>query len=91
VGVRLVRGYVDQARRRLAEGVVLRRAATGQGKLLAYQEPVLRGSGSEGSMYVFRPPGSGSISQRYGSGFFYHQAKIVRKTLIPCVTFVTFV
>ncbi len=36
-------------------------------------------------LYVFGPPGSGSISQRYGSGFgsFYHQAKIVRKTLIP--------
>jgi hypothetical protein len=32
-------------------------------------------------------PGSGSISQRYGSGSFYHHAKIVRKTLIP--TFVT--
>jgi hypothetical protein len=29
VGVWLVRGYVDQARRRLAEGVVLRRAETG--------------------------------------------------------------
>ncbi len=27
--------------------------------------------------------GSGSISQRYGSGSFYNQAKIVRKTLIP--------
>jgi hypothetical protein len=39
---------------------------------------------------VFGPPGSGSISQRYrygsGSGSFYHQAKIVRKTLIPNVT-----
>jgi hypothetical protein len=37
--------------------------------------------------YVFGPPGSGSgygsISQRHGSGYFYHQAKIVRKTLIP--------
>jgi hypothetical protein len=35
--------------------------------------------------HVFGPPGSvsGSISQRYGSGSFYHQAKIVRKTLIP--------
>jgi hypothetical protein len=35
--------------------------------------------------YVFMPPGSasGPISQRYGSGSFYHQAKIVRKTLIP--------
>ncbi len=34
---------------------------------------------------VFGPPGSGSgsTSQRYGSGSFYHHAKIVRKTLIP--------
>ncbi len=31
------------------------------------------------------PPGSGSICQRYGSGSFYHQAKIVRKTLILTV------
>ncbi len=39
--------------------------------------------------YVFGPSGSGSISQRYGSKFgsFYHQAKIVRKTLIPTVLF----
>ncbi len=31
--------------------------------------------------YVFGPPGSGSasVSQRYGSWSFYHQAKIVRK------------
>ncbi len=37
--------------------------------------------------YVFGPPesGSGSTSHRYGSGSFYHQAKIVRKTLIPAV------
>jgi hypothetical protein len=37
--------------------------------------------------HVFGPPGSGSISQRYGSGSgsFYHQANIVRKTLIPTV------
>jgi hypothetical protein len=37
--------------------------------------------------YVFWPPGSGSICQRYGfrSGSFYHQAKIVRKTLIPTI------
>jgi len=27
--------------------------------------------------------GSQSISQRYGSGSFYHHAKIVRKPLIP--------
>jgi hypothetical protein len=44
-------------------------------------------------LHVFGPPGSGSTSQRYGSGSgscsgsvsgsFYHHAKIVRKTLIP--------
>ncbi len=28
---------------------------------------------------------SGSLSTRYGSGSFYHQAKIIRKTLIPNV------
>ncbi len=35
-------------------------------------------------LYVFGPPGPGSVSQRYGSGSgsFYHQAKNVRKTLI---------
>jgi hypothetical protein len=39
--------------------------------------------------HVFGPPGS--TGQRYGSGSgsrsgsFYHQAKIVRKTLIPTV------
>ncbi len=37
--------------------------------------------------YVFGRPGSGSVSQRYGSGSvsFYHQAKIVRKTLMSTV------
>jgi hypothetical protein len=43
--------------------------------------------------HVFVPPGSGSISQRYGScsesgcgsGSFYHSAKIVRKTMISSV------
>jgi hypothetical protein len=37
--------------------------------------------------HVCGPPGSGSISQRYGSGsgYFYHHAKIVRKTLIPTI------
>ncbi len=46
--------------------------------------------------HVFGPPGSGSISQRYGSGSgsgsFYHHAKIVRKTLIPIILwlFLTF-
>jgi hypothetical protein len=34
---------------------------------------------------VFGPPGLGSVSQRYGSGSFYHQTKIVRKILIPTV------
>jgi hypothetical protein len=44
------------------------------------------GSGSVGSI-IFGHPGSafGSISQRYGSGSFYNQAKIVRKTFIPTV------
>jgi hypothetical protein len=42
--------------------------------------------------YVFGPPGSGSgsICQRHGSGSFYHQAKIVRKTLIPTVLLLLF-
>jgi hypothetical protein len=39
--------------------------------------------------HIFEPPGSGSISQRYGSGFgsgsFYHHEKIARKTLIPTI------
>jgi hypothetical protein len=45
--------------------------------------------------YVFGPPGYGSqtISTRYGSGFgsgsFYNQSKIVKKTLIPRYCFVT--
>jgi hypothetical protein len=40
--------------------------------------------------YVLGPPGS--VSQRYGSGSgsFYHQAKVVRKTLIPTGTFCDF-
>jgi hypothetical protein len=41
---------------------------------------------------VFGPPGSGSesTSQRYGSGSFYHHAKIVRKTFLDSYYFVTF-
>jgi hypothetical protein len=35
--------------------------------------------------YVFVPPGSGFVGQRYGSGSFYQQAKIVRKPLNPTV------
>ncbi len=38
----------------------------------------------------FGPSGSGSISQTYGSGSFYHQAKIVNKTLIPTVLWLLF-
>jgi hypothetical protein len=42
---------------------------------------------SDPDPHVFGPPGSGSISQRYGYGSrsFYQQVKIVRKTLIPTV------
>ncbi len=35
--------------------------------------------------HVFEHLGSGSTSQRYGYGSFYHHAKIVRKTLIPTI------
>jgi hypothetical protein len=50
-------------------------------------QPVLRIRIRRIYRYVFGSPGFGSISQRYGSGSgsFYHQAKIVRKTLIPTV------
>jgi hypothetical protein len=42
-------------------------------------------AGSVPDPHVSVPPGSGFISQRYGSGSFYHKAKIVRKTSIPTV------
>ncbi len=35
--------------------------------------------------HIFGPPGSWFTLQGYGSGSIYHQAKIVRKTLIPTV------
>ncbi len=38
--------------------------------------------------YVFEP--SGSVSQRSGSRSFYHEAKIVSKTLIPTVLWLIF-
>ena len=46
--------------------------------------------------HVFWPPGSGSgsTSQRYGSGsrarsgFFYQHAKIIRKTLNPTIMYI---
>jgi hypothetical protein len=55
----------------------------------------LRNSVADPDPYVFGPPGSGSgsISQRHGSGSgsFYHQAKkVVRKTLIPTVLLLLF-
>ncbi len=44
--------------------------------------------------HVFGPPGFGSISLRYGSGSgsgsFFHQAKKVRKTLIPTALWLIF-
>ncbi len=42
--------------------------------------------------HVFGPPGSGSgsTSQRYGSGSIYQHAKIVRKTLIPSILLLFF-
>ncbi len=55
-----------------------------QGQLASVADP----NPDPSDRHVFGPlgppgSGSGSISQRYGSGSFYHQAKIVRKTLIP--------
>jgi hypothetical protein len=40
-------------------------------------------SGSVPFVYWHPGSGSGSVSQRYGSGSLYHQAKIVRKPAIP--------
>jgi hypothetical protein len=65
---------------------------TNQGKMKPYlREALTKGvgqccrsrleSGSVGSVCFW----AGSISERYGSGSFYHQAKIVRKILIPTV------
>jgi hypothetical protein len=38
---------------------------------------------------VFGPPGYGSVSTRYGSGSFYHQAKIVKKKHLDSYFYVT--
>jgi hypothetical protein len=48
---------------------------------------IIISSVADSDTYVFGSPGSGSgfISQKYGSGFFYHQSKIGRKTLLPTV------
>jgi hypothetical protein len=57
----------------------------------APQVPYTLHQASVAAGYGFGPPGSGSgsVSPRYVSGslsgFFYHQAKIVRKTLIHTV------
>ncbi len=53
--------------------------------IFADQRRASVGDPDPGNPYVFGPPGSGSFSKRYGSGSFYHQTKIVRKTLIPTV------
>ncbi len=42
------------------------------------------------SNFFSRISGSGSRSQRHGSGSFFHQAKIKRKTLIPSVCLLLF-
>ncbi len=57
------------------------------GRIQGSQNCSLKSSVADPDPHVFRPSGSGSISQRYGSGsgFFYHHAKIVRKTLIPTI------
>ncbi len=48
-------------------------------------------SGSAGSIYFWPPrSASGSISRRYGSGSFYHQAKIERKTSISTVSWLLY-
>ncbi len=79
-------------------------SASGRPKAARHQQQVSRcgrtsfctcysqccGSEFGSNPHVSGPPGSGSISQRYGSGSFYHQAKIVRKTLISTVLWLLF-
>jgi hypothetical protein len=59
----------------------------GQGQYTQQPSPLLIKSGSLLSSVADPGSGSGSINTRYGSGSgsFYVQAKIVRKTLIPSV------
>ncbi len=49
--------------------------------------------GSDQRCGFLGPSGSGSVSQSYGSGSFYHQAKKVRKSLTTTAFdfFVTFI
>jgi hypothetical protein len=52
-----------------------------------YVDPDLNPNSDPPDPHVFGPPGSGSTTQRYGSGSgsLYNHAKIVRKTLIPTI------
>ncbi len=61
--------------------------ATGLATQRGVRLPSLNGSvpDPDPDPHVFGSPGSGSINQRYGSGSFYYQAKIKRKTSIPTV------
>ncbi len=56
------------------------------------RDPVLTSTVAdpEPDPYIFGPLGSGSVCQMYGSGSFYHQAKIVRKTSILTVLLLLF-
>jgi hypothetical protein len=58
---------------------------------LEFKTLILKETSSLGDPYVFGPPGSASVSHKYGSdsgsgsGSFHHQAKEIRKTLISAV------
>jgi hypothetical protein len=70
--------------------VLLLTVGTSRGQTVLTLPPAHRGcctGVADPDPYVFGPPGSGSgfISRRYGSGSSYHQAKLVRKRLIPTV------
>jgi hypothetical protein len=85
-----VGGYLLTAMARIG-GYLLAAMATVVGYLLTASVPDLDQDPPD--PLVFGPPGSrsGSISQRYGSGSFCHQAKKVRKSLILfCDFFWTF-
>jgi hypothetical protein len=94
--VHAVRTDQDQARGRdHAGGSCTRpysRPATGtQGRNLIYTpnaivaDPDPNPDPDSPDPHVNGPPESGSISQRYGSGSFYHHAKIIRKILNPTI------
>jgi hypothetical protein len=62
---------------------LIRHFATRHGLVEAFLKVKYSRRNSVPDPHVLGPPGSGSISQRYGSGSgsIYHQAKIVRKNL----------